>query len=770
MRRQAWTAIALALLPAALTLAAAGPATAAAAAGSQQRGRSLPVSLTITSIAPTYAVPGQPVIVRGTVTNTSGAPITGMTVRLRSSSTPFASRDGLQFYADGQRFPADFPVPGAATSALRMLAPHVTADWSISVRTRQLGLTQFGVYPLAAEADSAAGTALVTSRTFLPFWPGKRALDPVRQDIAWIWPMINAPQQSACGGLLTNNLAGSFGAAGRLSGLLAAGRDYAARAHLTWSIDPALLSSAQTMSSPYQFGGTAACTDRSSRPASRVAQSWLAGLKTATAGHPVFVTPYADVDVAAMVHRGLNGELARAFAAGRVTATRILGRNFTLAGGAAASGGHAKELPGLAWPADGIANYAVLNSLAVSGVNTVVLGSATMPPSPSQNFTPGAVTTTPSGEGPRMHVLLADDTMTQILGTADRGQASAGPSSFAVSQRFLAETAMIAAERPALARSVVVAPPRDWDPPAPGRPAARQHRHRALAQAGQPAPAGRGRPGPGTSAPQAPAGERQGRTQAGAAGRGQAGIQERRAAAEHPVAAGPGAEPGDHDRGVVGLARHQSRHPPGSPPARPGLRLRVRPGKIGRDHRSATGHPGRPVGHAARVHLERAAVPGAGPAARHAPPGGGRITVTLPPGSVTVGRGADVTLKLHVRAGTVGSTTIQLSLRTPEGAPLPGHPVTLTVQATHFGTLALVIIGAALGVFVLTSVRRALRHGRGEAPAPASGGPDPGDSGGPESTGLAGGADSVVTDRADNEHPPEDPDEYASVPGRTDRR
>ena len=152
------------------------------------------------------------------------------------------------------------------------------------------------------------------------------------------------------------------------------------------------------------------------------------------------------------------------------------------------------------------------------------------------------------------------------------------------------------------------------------------------------------------------------------------------------------------------------------------------------------------------------------------PPGGGRITVTLPPGSVTVPRGADVTLKLHVRAGTVGSTTIQLSLRTPEGAPLPGHPVTLTVQATHFGTLALVIIGAALGVFVLTSVRRALRHGRGEAPAPASGGPDPGDSGGPESTSLAGGADSVVTDRADNEHPPEDPDEYASVPGRTDRR
>jgi hypothetical protein len=770
VRRQAWTAIALALLPAALMLAAAGPAAAAPAAGSQQRG-SLPVSLAITSITPAYAVPGQPVIVRGTVTNTSGAPITGMTVRLRSSSTPFASRDELQFYADGRTVAADFPVPGAATSALRMLAPHVTADWSISVRTRQLGLTQFGVYPLAAEADSAAGTALVTSRTFLPFWPGKRALDPVRQDIAWIWPMINAPQQSACGGLLTNNLASSFGAAGRLSELLTAGRAYAARAHLTWSIDPALLASAQTMSSPYQFGGTAACTGRSSRPASGAAQSWLAGLKAATAGHPVFVTPYADVDVAAMVHRGLNSELARAFTAGRLTATRILGRNFTLAGGAAAGGDHSKELPGLAWPADGIANYAVLNSLAISGVSTVVLGSATMPPSPSQNFTPGAVTTTPSGEGPRMHVLLADDTITQILGTADRGQASAGPSSFAVAQRFLAETAMVAAERPALARSVVVAPPRDWDPPAglAGQllestvtaPWLRPVSLPRLAAAG---------PGPGQVHRKLLQVSGKNELRAGLL----AGVKRvsKSAALLQSIRLRPDPALSPAIMTVVSSAwrgtragTRRARHLLGRVSAyvtdQESSVMIIDPERVTLGGLSGTLPVsitnGLPYPVRVRLHVTL-------------PPGGGRITVTLPPGSVTVPRGADVTLKLHVRAGTVGSTTIQLSLRTPEGAPLPGHPVTLTVQATHFGTLALVIIGAALGVFVLTSVRRALRHGRGEAPAPASGGPDPGDSGGPESTSLAGGADSVVTDRADNEHPPEDPDEYASVPGRTDRR
>ena len=202
----------------------------------------------------------------------------------------------------------------------------------------------------------------------------------------------------------------------------------------------------------------------SASPPASQRKEWLAGLTSATAGQPVFVTPYADVDVAALSHRGLDNELASAFAAGRATASKILGRNFMLPAGAAGADDHSQQLTGLAWPADGIANYGVLNSLAVSGIDAVVLDSTTMPPVPSQDFTPSAVTTTPSALGRRMHVALADDTITQILGTADHGTAPAG-TSFAVAQRFLAETAMIAAEAPALARSVVVAPPRDWDPP-----------------------------------------------------------------------------------------------------------------------------------------------------------------------------------------------------------------------------------------------------------------------------------------------------------------
>jgi hypothetical protein len=772
VRRLAWTAVALALMPAALTLAAAGPAAAGMAAGSQPPGGSLPVSIAIISITPGYVMPGKPVTVTGLVTNTSRAPITGMTVRLRSSSTPFNNRDELQVYADGAPVP-DFPVARAVTSIPGTLAPHATARWSIPLRAGQLGTTGFGVYPLAAEADSAAGKALVTSRTFLPYWPGKRALDPVRQDIAWIWPLISPPQQSACDGplpgsdgLLTNNLGGSLGAGGRLAGLLAVGRTYTASAHLTWAIDPALLSSALTMTKPYAFGGTADCAGQSRRPASQAAKDWLSGLKSATAGQPVFVTPYGDADVAALSHRGLNDDLARAFTVGRATASKILGRNFA-SPGLAASRGDSRQLTGLAWPADGIANYGVVNSLAVNGVSTVVLDSTTMPPSPSQNFTPGAVTTTPSGEGPRLHVLLADDTITQVLGTADHGPAPAG-TSFAVAQRFLAETAMIAAERIGLARSVVVAPPRDWDPP-PGL-AGKLLASTVTAPWLRP-----------VSLPQ---------LVAAGPGHGQVHRQPLQVTSRDELRPGLLARVRRLDQSATLLQSIRAAQDPALSTAIMAVESSAWRGSKARARRA--GHLlGRISAYLASqensvviIRSQRITLGGLSGTlpvsiSNSLPypvkvrlavtlPRGGRITVTLPPGDVNVPRGADVTIRLHVHAATLGSTTIQLSLLTPEGAPLPGKPVSLTVQATHFGTLALAIIGAALGVFVIASVRRAFRHGRGEAPPPDSGGPDPGDSGGPESTGLTGRADNLVTDHAAEDPRPPDPDEYASAPGRTD--
>ncbi|HEX4658701.1 MAG TPA: DUF6049 family protein, partial [Streptosporangiaceae bacterium] len=441
---------------------------AASVAGARQPGVTVPVSVSITSVSPDFARPGRPVTVSGILTNISHKAITGLSVQLRSSQSAFGSRGALQEYADGISSP-DSPLNGAVTDLTRPLPPRATVRWSITLGGNQLPMTVFGVYPLAAQATSADQTPLAVSRTFLPFWTGQQSLgDPLRQDVAWIWPLIDQPRQAICPALLNNGLAASFGSGGRLAGLLEAGRAYSTAARLTWAIDPGLLANATTMSKPYHAGGVAGCHGSSRQPqpraesASRAATAWLAGLKSATAGQQVFVTPYDDADIAALTRYGLNADLSHAFTEGRLVAGQALGRSFS-----ATAGGTAASTNAVAWPADGSANRADLVNLAASdGIKTVVLDSSAMPPSsPQVHYTASAQTTTRDGRRSGMTVLLSDDTLTQIIGSAN--SASDSPAQkFSIEQRYLAETAMIAAEQPGVARSVVIAPPRHWDPPA----------------------------------------------------------------------------------------------------------------------------------------------------------------------------------------------------------------------------------------------------------------------------------------------------------------
>ena len=218
------------------------------------------------------------------------------------------------------------------------------------------------------------------------------------------------------------------------------------------------------MTHAYRVGGTAGCIGGTPHSASPAAAQWLSGVRAISASQQMFTTPYDDVDVAALSHQGLDSDLTSAYHQSEVAATSLLGTSATGPGQPARPGqGSASPVPGsIAWPADGLADSSVLANLAVNGISTVVLSSNEMP-APSGTFIPDdAVASTPTATGTTMKVLLADSAITSVLGSAT----SAPGGSFAVSQRFLAETAMIAAESPNLARSVVVAPPREWDPSA----------------------------------------------------------------------------------------------------------------------------------------------------------------------------------------------------------------------------------------------------------------------------------------------------------------
>jgi hypothetical protein len=743
--------------------------------------------IAITSMTPTIARPKGTVTVSGIIANPTATPLTGLSVQLWSSNIPMASRQSMSNFLAGQPSAVvDFPVPGAQLTLSSRVLAHAALPWSLTMKVTQAGMHTFGVYPLAAQLNGPVGE-LDVARTFLPFWPGKSAARTVKPlNIGWVWPLIDVPQRGACAALHTNDLAASVAPGGRLATLLAAGQSADGRdAQLTWAIDPALLSDVSVMKSPYRVGALANCTGGKAEPASHYAGGWLSGVKAVTGQQDFFVTPYADVDLAGMAHRGLNDLLTASFADGHATAQRILGRTQRAT---------PDTVGQMAWPAGGEADYGVLEELAAKQqVRSVILDSKVMPPSPAVGYTPTAATTTPDGIGHDMHVLLADHRLSNIL-SLRRGQipgVTPGPTAmpavargqiraaaaFAKEQLFLAETAMIASEPGADApRAVVAAPPRRWAPSpslaagllaetvdAPWlRPATLASLAATPALRGSPAR----RPPP------------QHRVSSGELSRALL-HQVRNDLAVQVALLDSILTTGGHGYLSTAVdAVESSAWRGGKRAQQPAVHLlhhelafvesQLRQVKIVGSPRVTLGGKAGDVPVSVRNNLPHAVTV--------------RLKVYVPPEDqvmighykpiITVPARSTVPVRVPVQAAAAGSKTLSLWLTTPEGAPLPGKRVSLTVTATHFGTLAIVIISVALVVFVLSAAARAIRRG----------GPAEGGEAGAEAEDLdpmpsthdpateGGEPGSVGSEPAGEPQPAEEDDEHATAPGRADRR
>jgi len=163
-------------------------------------------------------------------------------------------------------------------------------------------------------------------------------------------------------------------------------------------------------------------------------------------------TPYANVDMSALVHQGLTRNLATAYRTGDAVAGSMLPGTFE---------------HNVAWPPGGTANLSLLTNLAATEhISTVVLNSSQMPPvNADAVFRPDDAVASIRVAGLPMNVLLSDNTLTGVLRAGNTSSGTLAKSTeFAVRQRFLAETAMIAAEAPDSRRTVVVAPPGGWSP------------------------------------------------------------------------------------------------------------------------------------------------------------------------------------------------------------------------------------------------------------------------------------------------------------------
>jgi hypothetical protein len=394
-----------------------------------------------------------------------------------------------------------------------------------------------------------------------------------------------------------------------------------------------------------------------------------------------------------------------------------------------------------------------------------------------------------------VHVALTDNTLSQVLadgptaaqasrspagrsrGTGSRAasgrsastvQAAAAAGSFATEQRFLAETAMIVAEPPATPRSVVIAPPRQWNPTV------------SLATALL--------------------------TETDDASWLRASVSSL-ISANSPAGQVPRARPPATKFGRGELHRSLLRKVKG---LEDDIRLQASMFGVKRPSAYLAGAVAAVESSAWRGHPRQAKALLASVSAYLGAQerqvriiDTGQDTLTGKSGSVPVSignrLGRSVTVLLRVRApcgrmtvhplvtitiGTSGgpwwsrcaprggSTVLRLSLAAPNGAPLPGTQAKLTVDATHFGTTALVIVAIALAVFVVTAIARAIRRGGGARGALLSPRRTPGpgqDANGTEPTGSSGETDTVVSEPAREHHTPEEPDEYASAPGRVDR-
>ncbi|GGL40003.1 DUF6049 family protein [Planomonospora parontospora] len=448
IRKHVPLVVLLATLLSLAAVATGGTATAGTTTAARQT-----LQLVIASITPDLPKePATEIRVSGTLANTGTEARTGLRYRLRYSAQPFARRADMAAYLSGQ----EHVQPGGLRDESWLqqpLAASAKLPWEFVFTPQQLGLYRFGVYPLAVEVVDAAEQKLAVQRTFLTYLPkGTETPRTPRTRLAVVLPVIDQPHRADDGTFLDQDLTAALAEGKRLDDLLKTAQGVSSAKGVTWVVDPALLDDVRTLGRAHRVKAGA---ETVSRPADAAATRWLGALRTALAGSPVVATPYADPDVAALAHNGLDGTTRKGVAAAVRTGRELLGRDV---------------VTDVNWPAGGVIDHDGLDVLSVAGVRSVLLSEAGLPPAAPAVTVPGAVAqppaTTPNAvatlqsvSGP-VRALVADPVLSDIVGAT----ASSPDWALLNRRRFIAETAMISAEPVTGRRTVVAAPPRRWSP------------------------------------------------------------------------------------------------------------------------------------------------------------------------------------------------------------------------------------------------------------------------------------------------------------------
>lgn len=400
--------------------------------------RRMPVTITVQQIDPRTVTPGSTVTVTGTLTNTGRAAIDNLVLRLQSG-TVLTSRDALRRNDEdpspattgfGEFIELDGSLPAGASMPFRY---QTTAA--------ELGLAELGVYPVLVNVNGVPSGDVEQRvgqvETYLPVFAQPVAAPT---SVSWLWPLVDRPHRDGTGAFTDDDLAGAVASGGRLDRLLSIA-EAAPAVPLTLVVDPMLVDTLQVMSAPAGYR----LVDGSAGRGAAAAAAWLDRLRALATGHPVLALPYGDLDAVALTRGGLGDEVAAAVKAGQDLV---------------AAGLDVQPLDELAWPVSGVLTEAALRVLRDAGISEVVLSESAFDPG-SIDFrrTGSAVSTLQTGAGAAT-ALVTDSSLDTIV--AGSTGWPTGPR--LAEQRYLAELAMITAEAPSTTRSLLIAPPRRFDP------------------------------------------------------------------------------------------------------------------------------------------------------------------------------------------------------------------------------------------------------------------------------------------------------------------
>jgi hypothetical protein len=420
-----------------------------------------PVAVRVTALTRAPTSEDEPFRVAGQLLNCGSEALQDLQVRL-AVGRRVTTRSELRL-ADAEPVVGRRRLPGQDADRTS-LAPGAGTGFSVEVAVADLRPGERnGVLPLAVQArgrssDRGSRGPVGLAHTFVPWFP-EGPVAPTR--IAWVVPLVDRPHRGPGEVMLDDQLdvllEDDPARRGRLESLLLGARAGAQGAcddlapepcrgdpvPVTYAVDPDLVHSAEAMTRPYSVR---VAGERTDEPASQNAEQWLRSLRTVAGDGNVLALPYADPDVVALSRTDspVKDDVELLTRLGQSEARRLLG---------------VEPLPSVAWPPPGPVATAV-DPLAAGEGTALLLHESVLVPDAAQDRTPNARKTLPSTLDP-VTALVADDALSRLVTTGPESEGWQGPR--LAEQRWIAETAIIAAERPSESRTLVVAPARRAD-------------------------------------------------------------------------------------------------------------------------------------------------------------------------------------------------------------------------------------------------------------------------------------------------------------------